>query len=342
MVVDEASMLDLELADRLLEALEADTRLVLLGDADQLPSVEAGAVLRDLVGSLGPAEIHRLTQSFRMDPRDPAGRAVLMAARALRAGDAAAFFETVDPSPAAPVRFSSLEGPEATEAWLKSRFRAGPAGDPLHRARTRKVRRLVEGRFLPADAAELDAVRARLASTQLLTVTRRRELPHGAEAVNARLHRAFAELEDLRETDPFLPGEPVMMRVNDYERKLFNGDVGLIARVAVDESPARPMAVFPAQEGLTAYDLAALGPQLELAHAMTVHKAQGSEHDGVQLLLPARDVPILGPEVLYTAATRARRAVEIAGDLDRFRAALQARGPRRSGLPELLAPGEKT
>lgn len=340
LVVDEASMLDLELADQLLEALEPESQLVLLGDADQLPSVEAGAVLRDLVTGLTEAHVHRLTQSFRMDPKDPDGRAVLLAARALAAGDEAGFFKIANDGAPSPVRFTSLEEPRAVDAWLEARLRTGPLAHPEHRARARRVRRFVNGAFSEADVSDLAQLQQQLTSVQLLTVTRRRALPHGAEAVNARLHKLYAELEDLRETDRFLPGEPVMMRANDYERKLFNGDVGMVVRVAVDQAPVRPMAVFTGAKGPTPFDLSALGPQLELAHAMTVHKAQGSEHDGIQLLLPSRDVPILSPEVLYTAATRARRSVEIAGGLERLRSALQIRSPRASGLATIL--GEET
>lgn len=333
-VCDEASMLDLEMATRLVDALEAGASMVWLGDADQLPSVAAGAVLSDLVQALPADAVCRLTRSYRMDPTRPAGRAVLTAARALFEGDLEGFQTLAADNDA--VRFEPLTHRDALEAWLKVQFRNGPNGDPEYRALTRRVRHAPGGRFRPEDQAELQVALARSRRQQLLTVTRQLGFDHGAEAVNRSLHRLHAAQEDFREVDPFLPGEPVMMASNDYERQLFNGDVGLVVRAAMDDAPVRPVVVFGAPDGPTPFDLAALASRLSLAHAMSVHKAQGSEYDEVALLLPEAPLPLLTREVLYTAATRARSAITLAGDLSVLKYGLQNRPSRSSGLAEAL------
>lgn len=354
-VCDEASMLDLELATRLVDALEEGTRLVLLGDVDQLPSVDAGAVLKELVDNLPEGVVCRLTHSFRMDGKDPAGRQVLQAAEALHRGDGRRFFELAgseEPKPRSsghpsgepaefqsikPVRFLPVLSPSDRATFLRSLLRNSPLGDPAHVRSTRKIRRFVEGRFLEPDEAEVRRILERSAAFQLLTVTRQESFQNGSEMVSKSLHVLYAQREGFSEQESFLVGEPVMMLRNDYERRLFNGDIGVVLSVAVDHHAAQRMAVFPGEASPSPFDLMPLASDLVPAHAVTVHKAQGSEYDSVALLLPERDVSILTREVLYTAATRARSAVTIAGSPSILEQALKRRIERSSGLGIQLA-----
>jgi len=359
-VVDEASMVDLFLMDRLLRALRPGARLLLLGDAEQLPSVDAGAVFRDLLpngsGSADPRArgAVRLTRSYRMDPQNPEGRSVLSVAQALQGG---ALPEIVDGGPLRPgvlrrrAKASELElsGVELLEADSGSEAQRAFLDGWQSRQHDSELDALVRHAYvfgpdgvIAADRVNLERLFARAESSRLLCATRSERDLGGTGGVNAYFHaRALAELQrqgELRGEPDFLPGEPVMVERNDYARGLWNGDSGLVLRgVDAREGRQRFMAVFRAGETFRAFHLDGLRGALSLAHAITVHKAQGSELDRVGLLLPARDVPVLTRELLYTALTRARRSVVIVGPL-----ALLEQGARRtlgrfSRIGELLA-----
>jgi exodeoxyribonuclease V alpha subunit len=342
-LVDETSMVDLDLMERLLRAVRPDARLVLMGDADQLPSIDAGAVFRDL----GPVALS-LTVSHRQDPADPAGAALLAAARAVKAGDLAPLPPPVaDPGALAFAGFEQLEAAETPPArllsafldvWYRTRVRALPDYDAL----STRAYRLRGGEL---DGAELPPLLALLQHHQrlrLLSLTRGPWSPTGAEALNAALaRRASADLrllpsEGARNAE-LAPGAPVLMTRNDYLRGLYNGDQGVVVRVAPPGEPARLAAAFPRGAGVALFPLEGVRHDLDLAWASTVHKAQGAELDHAALILPERDVPLLSRELLYTALTRVRRSVVVLG-----RRELLARGAARplarsSGLGAALA-----
>ncbi len=330
-IVDEASMIDLALMERLLRALRTDARLVLLGDADQLPSVDAGAVLRDLVSAL-PDQTVRLTRSYRMDPSDPAGRAILRAAARVNQGDSPL---PSDPDDTPHVRLREL-GSKASGLYglLDDWFRDHVVGDGSWNRLRARVYRSEDGRIVAADEADVGALAGLFDRHRILTITRR--LGTGADAVNRHLHgRVLAESTADRAPDLY-PGEPVVMRSNDYVRGLFNGDQGLILRVAEDGRGQRFRAVFPGPAGWRVFPIDPLRSELELGFAMTVHKSQGSELDHVTVLLPLADLPLLTREMLYTAITRARRSVTIAGSRKLVDTAAGRPTERLSGLADKL------
>lgn len=350
-IVDEASMIDLELMERLLRAVPPETRLVLLGDADQLPSVDAGAVLRDLVlaGADDAGFALRLTHSYRMDPRNPAGRAILSAANAINRGDGDALLREDSDSPGRLiVRTSPAELGWSGIELLDTGARLGPVHDFVdHWHRTRiaahpDFQRLAtktychdDGRWSAEDIADLAALFSLYEHSRLLTVTRRQDT--GSEAINRRLHRRVIAAASVEYSPDFYPGEPVMMRRNDYERGLFNGDQGMVVRVSENGSPQRFRLVFPRGEDFAVFSLDALRMHVELAFAMTVHKSQGSEFDEVALLLPTEEIPLATREMLYTGVTRARRAVVLVGAPALVAAATARPGERFSGLADKLA-----
>lgn len=344
-IVDEASMIDLSLAGRLGEALPAGARLVLLGDADQLPSVDAGSVLADLVSLPDTDRVVRLTRSYRMREADPAGRAILGTAAAVRAGDEEdgdlagwlkasgekVAFLAAPPAP-------SFEGVglltgagdrEAfLETWLHAWVRGARDGSPAWGELVRPVGWDADG---PAaeDAARLGALVARHESLRILCVTRV-EPGAGSVAIN----RWFRARLGGGAGTGFLPGEPVIVTRNDYGRSLFNGDTGVVVRAA--GGPGGLLAVFPRGEGFAAHPVEGLRGLLEPAWAVTVHKAQGSEYDDVALVLPEGEVRPFTREIVYTAVTRARRSVTIVGALDRLLGGAARRVRRSSGLVEAL------
>lgn len=358
-VVDEGSMVDLFLMERLLRSLRPGASLVLLGDAGQLPAVDAGAAFRDLAAAAaarpeGPLVAVRLHDSHRMDPRDPSGRAVLLAARAVESGDAAALLDGVAPLAArrASPRELAFAGVELLEArspgeldafldlWSDRRW---AALTDLARLVRKEYRPGPDG-FPPHDLTDLRTLHAHVASHRLLCVTRGSARETGAAPVNARLHERGLARSGARAGDtdaPALyPGDPVLMLRNDPARGLFNGDQGVVLRVGTRGSPGhRFHAVFPRAAGFAAFPLEGLRAVLDLAWATTVHKSQGSEFDHVALLLPSEPIPLLTRELVYTALTRARRSAVLVGGAGVLRAALATPVLRDTGLAERLASG---
>jgi exodeoxyribonuclease V alpha subunit len=330
-VIDESSMIDLPLMERLARAVADDARLILLGDADQLASVGAGAVFRDLT----PLAL-RLSRGHRVKDDDAAGRRLRDLAAAVRDGAVGAMAALVDERPAA--RELRYEGAELLAAasredlldrWHAERIAAPHTGDGDDQAPPSAPFRLEAGRFGAADEARLHRLARRLQSARILCVTRGG--PTGTQATNESLHRRHGG-------DPgaLAPGEPVMMLRNDYDRGLYNGDQGIVVRLREDRRAPRLAAAFPTRAGWAAWPLDAIGESLELSFAMTVHKAQGSELDVVALLLPEQPIPLLTRELIYTALTRARRAAVICGSAAVLAAGAAAKTDRSSGLAEKL------
>jgi exodeoxyribonuclease V alpha subunit len=321
-IVDEASMVDLALFDALLDALPASARLVLIGDARQLPSVEAGQVLAELIDMARDAPwATTLHDSFRMDPSDPAGRAILEAARAIDAGE---IERVAGKSPGLAVALTradrlSFHGVEvldtggqlapaldaATRLWLRT------VDDPDYLARCDHEYAYDGGHFAPDDAEELDALLDHLERRRVLTATRGQDT--GAVAISRHLHDRMLSRGRTTLRPDFVPGEPILMTANDPDRGLFNGDHGVIARVRDRRGAQHYRAVFRRGFDLIPFPLEAVRSQIELAWAITVHKSQGSELDEVVLLAPREDVPLVTRELLYTGMTRARRAVALVG-----------------------------
>jgi exodeoxyribonuclease V alpha subunit len=170
---------------------------------------------------------------------------------------------------------------------------------------------------------------------RILCVTRIPAGGAGTTAVNAYLEDRLGALLD-QPPGRFAPGTPVLVTANDPLHGLFNGDTGVIVQTRAHDGALHPAALFSGPSGLRALHLGALATHLEPAFAMTVHKAQGSEYDEVLVLLPALRVRLLSREILYTAITRARRAVAIAGDEATLLAACEHRASRSTALPDLL------
>jgi exodeoxyribonuclease V alpha subunit len=363
-VVDEGSMIDLAMMERLVRSLRDDARFILLGDAHQLPSVEAGAVLRDLLGEaeggspLGPRAVP-LIRSYRMRRDDENGRNIFSVAQAIDAGNTPAFALSrtsenviIERSKVSDIEFHGVE-------FLSLPDGSSVLSDFLNHWHDKKLRSLsnldelvnheytiVGGDFGEDDRKRLGELFAHWARFRILCVTR--VLPRsGADGVNAALHQHALDDRDRDQRkqhqlgfrrdddDAFIPGEPVMMQVNDYNRMLFNGDQGLILDVS-DGGRPQSMAVFPRSKGFAAFHLQSLRSVLLHSYAMTVHKAQGSEFDCVALFLPDNDIPINTREILYTALTRSRSSVVVVGRSDIFAAGIAKAISRDSGIAEKL------
>lgn len=323
-IVDESSMIDVAMLDRLLRSLAPDAQLILLGDAEQLPSVDAGAVFRDLCKALRPwGRVVRLDESFRMDPRDPAGRHILTNARRVHSGKS--LHGKTGIRRRGELESIERQGVEHLDVDLNAFLRWwDDESDAVEQQRTWVH---VDGAYRDRDA--LAALFNRSERARILCLTRGRQT--GIHAINQQFHAWRAESRARRNPPRFLVGEPILVIRNDYERELFNGDQGLVLNVEL-ERRVRPCAVFRRADGFATYPLETVAPILELAHAVTVHKAQGSEFDRVAVVLPRDPIPLLTREMLYTAITRARQSVVLVGPKASLDYAVSRRIERSSGL----------
>ena len=298
-IVDEASMIDLELMDRLLAAVRPEAKLVLLGDSDQLPSVHAGAVFADIVAAGRDRASVELVGNYRINTsrKDAAGRALGATFGSIRGGDSEALLQSITTrGRASEVEFHGVEILEEDHENFLDRWFHERVMTPHYRELTGP--RSFDGTF------DAEAVFAHLRSHGILTVTN-----HDAERVN----RAFTSM------NPTRIGEPVMVLRNDYERGLFNGERGVVASSGVHF-----------ETGVT--DADTFTHELSTAYAITVHKSQGAELDHVVLVLPSADHPLLTRELLYTATTRARSSVTILGSKEVLVAGCGRAVDRRTGI----------
>jgi exodeoxyribonuclease V alpha subunit len=326
-VVDEASMVSLPMAAKLVDALRPGARLVLVGDRDQLASVEAGAVLGELCspaatsGALAGCVV-QLNRFHRFGPESGIG-AVARAVQRID-GDAGEVLEL-------------LEG-RRTEAGPGAGYEDVALRDP------------VPGEVLPPDVhgEVVDGYRAVVEQAHaggdpagvLAAFDRQRVLcalrsgPEGVGAVNAVIEQALAD-HGYQQHERFPVGRPVMVTQNDYAVRLFNGDIGVV--VPDPRDPSRRLVAFPAADGEARLLATSRLPPHETVWAMSVHKSQGSQFSQVVVLLPDQPSPILSRELVYTGVTRARRHATVVARRELLAAALVRSLPRVSGLAARLA-----
>jgi exodeoxyribonuclease V alpha subunit len=332
-IVDETSMMSLPLMARLVEAVRSGARLVLLGDQEQLASVEAGAVLGDIVGPAAaatrPGDLGPCITVLKTNHRFRGALADL--ANAVRAGDEPAVLSALSVSAlsGAPGGLQPGYQPGPSVRWLPVDVTSADdaALGPVRASAARLGRALAEA------AREGDGPGALEALSRFRLLCAHRSGPAGAITWNAHLEQWLAGETGASEGAWYL-GRPVIVTENDYSLGLFNGDTGVVI--------ARP------DGGLTVAfrrgaDLVTVSPSrlgaAQTAFAMTAHRAQGSEFDEVVVLLPAPSSRILTRELLYTAVTRARRSVLVVGSEGSVRAAVRRPVGRASGLTARLWSG---
>ena len=340
LILDEGSMVDLTLMAQVLRALPDGARLVLLGDASQLASVQPGSVFADLCRAEGeraeirePAIPHsgiakrpprrsplascvvELVRNWRFDERGGLGR---LAAAVVRGDAPAAVAALRDPSDTA-VELRPLPDAAAFER-LAVRF-----ADEWFAPALRKARKL---RGPPDEGA------GPLPSFRVLCA--HRVGPFGAERFNRSVERRLRALGLVRAHDAFYPGRPILVTRNDPRTRLSNGDTGVVLR----DTDGRAQVWFPeledAEGELRLVPPARLPPH-ESFFALTVHRAQGSEYDEVAVVPGPADSRVATRELLYTAVTRARRRMVVYGAAESVAAAVERPTERSSGLRDALA-----
>lgn len=332
-VVDETSMVSLTMMARLLEAVRPDARLVLVGDPDQLASVEAGAVLGDLArapGAVEPALDATLRSLDVLTPDDPPivhgvvtldrtwrfGAEISALARAIRSGDADAAVAALRAGGEA------VEFVEAPTLELRD-----PPGLDAVRAEVVAANATLVAH---ARAGDVDKALESLDRHRLLCAHRRG--PYGVTRWGWEVERWLADagVGPGPDDGEWFPGRAVLVTTNDYDLNLYNGDTGVLVR-----EDGRTRAVF-GRGGAPLRVATARLSQPQSVHAMTVHRAQGSQFSQVTVVLPPPESPLLTRELLYTAVTRAIERVRVVGSEAAVRAAVGRPVGRASGLRDRL------
>jgi len=348
LILDEASMIDVPLMAALLEALPPSCRIILLGDRDQLASVEAGTLFADLCGN---GEI-RWSQTLVREMQNLVGQGEFPVAQ-LAPVASAAHGDPGDPGPLADSlvllrashRFQEGSGigalaravnsgnPEKVQATLELQFpdlhiEDGAAGS------TTWLRNRIEPFLQPLfAAASPQAALQELDRRRILCALR--EGPSGVEGLNRLAETIFRRTGRIPQTAPLYPGMPIIILRNDYTLGLFNGDAGVLW----PDAQGTLQAWFEQENGMVrAVGLSRL-PAWQTSYAITVHKSQGSEFAEVLLILPQEDAPVLSRELLYTGITRAKNTLILACRREVLLRVVQRRVVRHSGLgAKLRAP----
>jgi exodeoxyribonuclease V alpha subunit len=306
-IVDETSMVSLSQMARLLEAVRPQARLVLVGDPGQLTSIEAGAVLGDIVGPAdeGPpsAGIVVLSRVHRF------GGAIGAVAEAVRRGDADA-------------AVAALSNAPDDVTWLPVDPDSHTAPAPVHDGAVAAARAVIEA------ARDGDALAALAALGGFRVLCAHRRGPYGVATWTDRIERWLAgEVEGFGAEGQWYVGRPLLVTENDYGLRLYNGDTGVV----VATGSGRVSAAFERRGELIEFSPTRLAA-VDSVYAMTVHKSQGSQFDAAAVLLPAPTSQILTRELLYTAVTRARERLILVGTEEAVRAAIARPVARASGL----------
>jgi exodeoxyribonuclease V alpha subunit len=323
-VVDETSMVSLTMMARLLEAVRPQARLVLVGDPDQLASVEAGAVLGDLARAPGRPEpaLEAALERCSTPADAPVVNGVVTLRHVWRFGgtiaELAAAVQAGDADTAVALLRAGRDDlvfEEEPESAL-----AAAREDVVH-----------AGRALTEAALAGDTAAALAALERHRVLCAHRRGPYGVTRWSAEIERWLRAALPGTPGGAWYPGRPVLVTANDYDTGLFNGDTGVVV--------VRPegLRVAFARGGEPTLHPPSRLAEVATVHAMTVHRGQGSQFGRVTVVLPPAESPLLTRELLYTAVTRARELVRVVGTEDAVRAAVERPVSRASGLRQRLA-----
>ena len=309
-IVDESSMVGLSMMSKLLAAVRPTARLVLVGDPNQLTSIEAGAVLGDIVGSPLPGivvlrHVHRY------------GGGIAAVAEAVESGDGDAVIAALRSSPSA-------------VTWLEVDPTINPSTAPELAAVRSAIVAAARDVARAAEAGRGTEALAALRSVQVLCAHRRG--PAGAALWRAEIERWLRTAIPGYGGSAWYVGRPLLVTENDYALGVFNGDTGVV----IDEGGGRLRAVFDRRGELLSVRPTRLAA-VESLYAMTIHKAQGSQFGTVIVRLPEPTSRVLTRELLYTAVTRAEHQLVVVGSDAAIRSAVARPVARASGLAEALS-----
>ena len=317
-IVDEMSMVPSYLMARLLEAISPTATILLVGDQAQLESVESGSVLRDIVnaandqGSSLDGRVFELRRVWRQSSDTKIGDL----ARHIRAGQADDALALAAKNPSGIKFVESKKRGEVSESIVEG-----------------TIQNLRNASEFAAKLSPEDHRNAFNLIAQNKVLCGPRNGPLGVSTWNTLLGRA---VQGALSDDRFYPGTPLLITVNSPRSKLVNGDIGIVVNVQDADGTINRRVYFETEDGeryLTPAEL----PQFEVCYAMTVHKSQGSEYDNLVVILPDENSPLLTRELVYTAVTRTKKSLTIAGSSKAFLQSINNESTRYSGLKTLLS-----
>lgn len=360
-IIDEVSMIPLSLMKHLIEAISLQTRIILLGDIDQLPSVEAGQVLRDLLPKkmttpfssetkqslkklldinikteedLTPPTDYtvKLQKSFRSNSN------ILNLANTLNHRGMKQLELLLDQYPSVPLK--SFKPNNQSICFLEPNEFKSPAQLNLILERWLQTKFLSQTSWLPSlqkaysidqlesNSEELQSIFKKLEEHKILTGTKQGLL--GSEQINSNLKQLFQKqiFPNFGSTELF-QGCPIMITQNDHQLQLYNGDQGIALLIQHHQTTSLQI-VFKKEKSFQAFPISRL-PSFQLSFAITIHKSQGSEYKTILLVLPNSPSRAIQKEILYTGLTRAKEQVWIYGSKDTFKSALHHSTKRQSG-----------
>lgn len=310
LIVDEASMIDLALMSLMMDAVSEKASIILLGDKDQLTSVEAGNVLGDiysasLKGSLKDSAVAELTKSYRFKDGSGIGELAKAVNQYLSEDELFSVFRKFDDGS---VKFINSDKP-----GLKNEIE----------------KYIIDGYSGIFRANNFEEAFDALDRFRILCTLRKGF--NGVEEICRLSEDILRKNGFINDNGTWYHGRPVMILENNYDLELFNGECGIIFNVegekrAVFKSGGNSFKTFPV----------AILPKIETVYAMTVHKSQGSEYDSVLIILPEKETPILTKELIYTAVTRSKKGVVIIGDRKILNDSVKRSAVRNSGLADAL------
>lgn len=355
LVVDEASMVDLPMMSKLVEALPAQAQLILLGDKDQLASVEAGAVLGDICSFISQgysapqrqllAELTGFTsltayptraltnpladslcmlqKSYRFDARSGIGQL----AKAINRGDVAQLNQVWQQG------FTDIEHFPISSKDYRHLLQTLVSA---YTGYLQRMKNSVKDELGQPESMEhkAQAVLKEFGRCRLLCAVR--EGDFGVQGLNLRIERALAARKQIKYQDEqWYAGRPVMVSQNDHSLGVYNGDIGIC--LPDEGDPERRLKVyFELPDGRIKAVLPSRVPAHETAYAMTIHKSQGSEFDFTLLILPPEFSPIMTRELIYTGVTRAKQRLALYADMAVLKRAITVKTERASGLVKRL------
>jgi exodeoxyribonuclease V alpha subunit len=321
LIVDEASMVALPLMAKLFDALPENARVILLGDKDQLASVEPGAVLADIAGAA-------------LAPKSPLQNALFILSKNYRFGNENAIYRLS----------SAVRGGNAGEALCvlgeRDSAELGSSMLPPAAQLVRQLEELVVEQY-QGYLLEKDPLKALDQFARFRVLCALREGPFGVRLVNEAIESILHRRNLIPDPSRLYPGLPLLITQNDYQAQLFNGDIGVILPDPRENAGRQLWAWFIGADNQPRRLSPGRLPDYELAYAMTVHKAQGSQFERVLLILPDRDAPVLSRELIYTGVTRASKRVDVWFTEPVLSAAIARQAIRRSGLRDALC-GDST
>ncbi len=342
-VVDETSMVSLSLMARLLEAVRSDARLLLVGDPEQLASVEAGAVLGDIVGpaAFGPAMLPAARQELADVTGHPVpagegtqaaafGKGIVVLRNVHRYGGAIAALARAIRQDDADEAMTILRAGDSNVQWIATDEAATAPSEDLWR----DVRRLAveTGRAVIGSARAGDARAAIDALGSFRFLCGHRRGPEGVATWMEHIENWLrSDVEGFTTGATWYVGRPLIVTQNDYGLDLYNGDTGVV----IESQGGRLVAAFERRGAIAEVSPTRLAA-VDTVYAMTVHKSQGSQYEAVAFLVPGPDSRVLTRELLYTAVTRARERLIVVGPESSIRAAIERPITRASGLGRAL------